>query len=226
MDDRAMRALPVLMPEPMGDAMSEGLVWLANVAIGFCAAPVPPDLYGKKYWNEYRRRDATEMGRLLTEARMKFVLRFVPHVHLDCFVDIGVGGGRFVSETGVHGYDINPFALDWLTQEGRFVDATREPHDVMSFWDSLEHDVDWRLLANCRQWAFVSTPIYLSCEDCLRSKHYKPDGEHRLYFTNNGLIWFMRQHGFEMVAYDNFEVKLGREAIGTYAFRRTKKGPE
>jgi hypothetical protein len=200
-----------------------GLVWLQKPSIGICREPTPDGFYGEKYWKEYKRRDATEMGRLLTEARMKFVARFAAHVHLDDIVDIGVGGGRFVNETGIRGYDINDWAIDWLVQNRRFANVTQEACQAMCFWDSLEHMIEWGpILANCRTWAFVSTPIYFSAEDCIRSKHYKP-GEHVIYFTNHGLIWFMQQHGFELAAFDNFEVKLGREAIGTYAFR--KRGP-
>jgi hypothetical protein len=201
-----------------------GLVWLAKPEIGICREPTPAGLYGRKYWEEYNLRDRTEMGEVLTYARSSFVRLF----HTGQIVDIGIGGGRFVMAWGhkAMGYDVNPFALDWLAARGIFANVTQHPFEAMTFWDSLEHMIEWgHILANCRTWAFVSTPIYLGPEECVRSKHYKP-GEHVIYFTNRGLIWFMQRHGFEMVAYDNFEVKLGREAIGTYAFRRIKKGPQ
>ena len=212
-----------------GDVMDRDrqteVVWRSDVGVGICQRAPDPDLYGKLYWEEYRRRDRTQMGADLTAARIAFVRRFVPWWEL--MVDVGVGGGRFVEETGASGYDVNPFAIDWLKQRDRWHDIHTQPADVFTMFDVVEHSRDWSCLRHCLHFAFVSTPIYLDEADARASRHFKPArGEHVLYLTNNGLKWFMRQHGFEMVAYDNFETRLGRDAIGTYAFRRIKKGPE
>jgi hypothetical protein len=194
----------------------KGLVWLAPLGVGICREPTPPDLYGKKYWEEYRRRDDSDMGRDLTRARIAFVRRF----YNGPVVDVGIGGGRFMEAIGGRGYDINDWALEYLARRDLFANVTQQHFEAMTFWDSLEHMIEWsHILHNCRSWAFVSTPIYLGMEHCLQSKHYKP-GEHVIYFTNAGLCWYMGVHGFELAGYDNFETKLGRDSIMSYAFRR------
>lgn len=51
-------------------------------------------------------------------------------------VDVGIGGGRFITECGAFGFDINPEAVAWLKQIGRFRDPAGK---ALTFWDSLEH---------------------------------------------------------------------------------------
>jgi hypothetical protein len=75
------------------------------------------------------------------------------------------------------------------------------------------------LLANCREWLFLSLPIFRDAEHVLRSKHFKP-AEHCWHFTRDGLLFAMKSCGFTMVSESNVETELGREDIGTFAFRR------
>jgi hypothetical protein len=90
----------------------------------------------------------------------------------------------------------------------------------MTLWDVLEHIPDYRpLLANVRQWLFVSLPIFRDAEHVLRSKHFRTD-EHCWHFSRNGLVYAMKLCGFALVSESSFETDLGREDIGSFAFRR------
>lgn len=132
--------------------------------------------------------------------------------------DIGIGGGAFVQVTDCKGWDVNPLAMAWLKQEGRV--WNQQPIGAMTFWDSLEHIPHPReLLAKCEKFAFISTPIYESAEACLHSKHCKMP-EHLWFFTDKGLTRYMAQSGFTVIAKSHCEESVGREEIGTYAFRR------
>ena len=118
------------------------------------------------------------------------------------------------------GRDVNPKAKEWLGERKALWDLNKHP-DVyaMTFWDSLEHIVEPGVLLACTQWAFISTPIYNSAEHCFHSKHYKP-GEHLWYFTDWGLKRWMAGQGFALIDSNKMEESVGREDIGTYAFRR------
>jgi Methyltransferase domain len=184
--------------------------------MGFCRQE-DVTLYDEVYWAEYRRRDDSEMGQRLTEARLHFVRRYADGSDM---VDVGIGGGRFCSSAQCLGYDVNAHAIAWLKLEDKWFDLRRGEISTATFWDSLEHILDPRdLLRHVRHCAFVSTPIYRDLEDCLRSKHFKP-GEHAYYWTSRGLVLFMGWHGFELLGHDDFETRAGREAIGSFAFRR------
>jgi len=203
-------------------ASSAGLIWLPDPGLGFCRV-VAPAIYGSAYWVEYTQRDASEIGRRLTAGRREFVgsvLGSWPRVDL---VDVGIGGGRFCREADCLGFDVNPLAIEWLQHNDRWFDLGRASIQNACFFDSLEHIVDpTPMLANIREHAFVSTPIYKDMQDCLRSKHLKLNGEHVHYWTRKGLDVFMRWHGFEMVARSEFETWCGREGIESFAFKRVE----
>jgi hypothetical protein len=92
--------------------------------------------------------------------------------------------------------------------------------DAVSLWDVLEHIPDFQpLLANVREWLFLSLPIFRDAAHVLASKHFKPD-EHCWYFTRDGLVVAMNLCGFALVSESIVETELGREDIGTFAFRR------
>jgi hypothetical protein len=75
------------------------------------------------------------------------------------------------------------------------------------------------LLANVREWVFLSLPIFRDAEHALGSKHFRPD-EHCWYFSLEGLVFAMKTCGFELVTHSRIESELGREGIGTFAFKR------
>ena len=53
----------------------------------------------------------------------------------------------------------------------------------------------------------------------VRDPHFRPD-EHCWYFTRDGLMFAMNACGFALVTESSIETELGREDIGTFAFRR------
>lgn len=190
------------------------MVWIPAMGIGW--SPVKSMLYDLDYWETYRARDLTDTGAKLTQARIQWVRRY----YGGPVCDIGIGGGRFVDEMNCSGYDINRHATNWLDAKDKFCNPYDTKVEAATFWDSLEHIPDPSpLLENVRHWAFLSIPIFLDYTHVLRSKHYKP-AEHRWYFTVDGLIYFMKTHGFVWIGQCKMEQDLGREDILTFAFMR------
>lgn len=176
----------------------------------------PPMDYGGDYWQSYIERDATPMGKALTDARVELVRKHFG----GAVVDIGIGGGRFVTESGGFGFDINPKAIEWLKKCDRFVDPYASPVEAVTCWDSLEHIPEPEdLLANVADWLFVSLPIFDGFDHIKESKHYKP-GEHIWYFTDAGFRRWLSRFGFEVIAATDIESQLGREGIMSYAAKR------
>jgi hypothetical protein len=177
-------------------------------------------LYGRDYWEEYRARDQTVFGHMLTTARLEMVQR-----HCKQVVDIGIGGGAFVGQAWaagleVAGSDINEYAIEWLEDHGMLWDGC--PVEAMTFWDSIEHIEDPNRMLQKTQWAFISTPTYEDVGAVLKSKHFKP-GEHLHYWSREGMILYMQERGFELVEMNEMETQLGREGITSFAFRRVNE---
>lgn len=178
--------------------------------------------YDCAYFDKYLGYAETEMGRALTRARLDLVRRYWDGPILD----FGIGCGAFVEAHGnAKGFDVNPAAVDWLLERGRFDDPWRDGFraNVMTFWDSLEHvlEID-RLLDRVDRYAFVSIPIFDSYGDVCASRHFRID-EHYWYFTHNGFIRYMRERGFSLIHANSMETRLGRESIETFVFERVQK---
>lgn len=194
-------------------------MWLPEVGIGYY--PVKPqDMpYDAEYFAKYRRQADTPIGHALTQARIDLVAR-----HYDGeILDVGIGCGQFVeSRLFTVGYDVNPAGIQWLRERGWYRDLYAGNYVACTFWDSLEHIQDpAEAIGHVRQWAFVSLPIYDGAEHVLRSKHFRKD-EHLWYHTDDGLRWWFAQQGFECVEANDMETQIGREGIGSYAFRRVR----
>lgn len=192
------------------------LQWFPALEIGWY--PVEESPYDSAYWNRYREMDNTDCGRDLTDARIKLVDAY----WTGNLVDVGIGGGRFVSTRSVDtkGFDINPDAIRWLRANGKWFDPYECRIPAVSFWDSLEHIHDPApILNNVTSLVFISTPIYTDPDHVLRSKHFRPT-EHCWYFTKPGLIKFMGVYGFRMLEHNIMEQACGREDIGTFVFAR------
>ena len=202
------------MTSALPNGLTDCLLWSEELGMGF--HPRPPMDYSGPYFEKYKALDDTPMGEALTRARVEMVARHCQ----SGVVDIGIGGGRFVTEADCWGYDVNAEAVAWLKARNRYFDIYANATEAICCWDSLEHIPEpEQLLAQVGEWVFVSMPIYLNQWDCLRSKHYKP-GEHLWYWTQSGLIaWFARQ-GFGCVEVNEKESELGREGITSFAFRR------
>lgn len=196
---------------------SEGLVWLPERGMGWLNVTESP--YDAAYFDKYREYAETEMGRAITAARVALVRRHAPDART--VVDVGIGCGAFVEAADCYGYDVNPAGQEWLITRGSWLNPYHNPVDAVTMWDVLEHiEEPERLLETVREWVFVSLPIVPGDgPPPLDWRHLRRD-EHCLYFTRDGLIAFMAEHGFRCVEHGTPESLLGREDIGTFAFRR------
>lgn len=194
--------------------LNSSFVWWPELGIGF--HPKPAMDYQEDYWQKYRQLDNTDVGAALTRSRIDLVRRHFSGVA----VDIGIGGGRFVEESGSLGFDINAQAMEWLDGRGSLCDPYSQEVDAITCWDSLEHIPDpTALLRQVRQWIFVSLPIFSGPDHALKSRHYKP-GEHIWYWTHSGFVNWCAGHGFDLVEHNDAETQIGRDGIMSYAFRR------
>lgn len=190
------------------------LVWMPELGMGYHTGE--PMSYENDYWSKYVDMDNTAMGEELTRVRCKFV----KHHYNGQVVDIGIGAGRFVKESGAKGYDVNVDAINWLRERNLYQDPYKDKVYAITCWDSLEHIPEPEKLINqVKEWVFVSMPIYTSGDDVLQSKHYRPN-EHLWYWTREGLVKWFNRLGFNLVTSDDFETKIGREQIETFAFKR------
>jgi hypothetical protein len=203
------------------------LTWWPEIGIGFYPVEAGIEPYDQEYFDRFGRDAQSFIGRALMAARVAFVAQHCSGP----LVDIGIGAGAFIEARALtaptYGYDVNPAGVGWLKDRGLWVDPYIADHHAISLWDVLEHIQDYpALLANVRQWLFVSLPIFRDVDHAMTSKHFRPT-EHCWYFTKAGLLWAMRREGFELVEENTMETELGREDIGSFAFRRRRnEGPE
>ncbi|HBO3547941.1 TPA: methyltransferase domain-containing protein [Pseudomonas aeruginosa] len=201
------------MTASLPHGLTDCLLWSDELGMGF--HPRPPMDYSGPYFEKYQALDATPMGAALTAARVDMVQR-----HFDGEVlDVGIGGGRFVIESGGKGFDVNEEAVQWLKSRNAYADPYKGVAAI-TCWDSLEHvpDPD-ALVRSVGEWVFVSMPVYKDQADCLKSKHFKP-GEHLHYWSVRGLIGWFAKMNFGCVEINGRESDLGREGITSFAFRR------
>ncbi len=201
------------MTHALPPVLTDCLLWSEELGMGF--HPRPPMDYSGPYFEKYQALDATPMGAALTAARVDMVQR-----HFDGEVlDVGIGGGRFVIESGGKGFDVNEEAVQWLKSRNAYADPYKGVAAI-TCWDSLEHVPDPEaLIRSVGEWVFVSMPVYKDQADCLKSKHFKP-GEHLHYWSVRGLIGWFAKMNFGCVEINERESDLGREGITSFAFRR------
>lgn len=203
---------------PVG--LTNTLLWSEEHGQGFHTAP--PMSYSGDYFAKYQDLDNTKMGAQLTRARLELVGKYVAP---NTVLDIGIGGGRFVQESGGYGYDVSGEAIQWLHKARRHLDPYLPGVNIeaVSCWDSLEHiPQPERLLNVVQRWLFVSMPIYTGLADVLASKHYKP-GEHLHYWTFEGFVAWCGRQGFDLIEVNHAETELGREGITSFAFKRVDR---
>jgi hypothetical protein len=160
------------------------------------------------------------MGRRLNKARVEMVARH----YFGELVDVGIGCGSFVDARRAAGYptlgyDINLTGVRWLEARNLFCN----PYlgcDAASFWDSFEHILRYPdAVFPVRKYIFMSLPIFRDARHAVASKHFRPT-EHYWYWTYDGLVKAMRGLKFELVEDNTIETRIGREDIGSFAFRR------
>lgn len=228
MNAPALAVVPDALPAPV-DAFFErwaagGFVWLPEFGMGRLRVHEAP--YDAAYFEKYQGYAATPMGRGITEGRAHLLRRFVAPFELT--VDVGIGCGDFVDELlglgyQVGGYDVNPAGEAWLRARALWADPYEGTPDALTLWDVLEHIPDpAKLLHRLRigGHVFVSVPVVpADGPPPLDWKHLRRD-EHCWYWTREGFVRWMGAHGFQLLADEDFESRLGREDIGTFAFRR------
>jgi len=201
------------------------LTWWPELGIGYYPVEAGHAPYDRDYFERFDRQAHTDLGRALMRARINFVEQH----YRGTLIDVGVGSGAFIElrqdrRRPTYGYDVNPVGIEWLEDRKLFVDPHMVMFDAATLWDVLEHIPDFQsLIANVREWLFLSLPIFRDAEHALRSKHFRPE-EHCWYFTRDGLVAAMGMCGFGLVTESNIETDLGREDIGTFAFRREING--
>jgi Methyltransferase domain len=197
------------------------LTWWPQLGIGYYPVEAGLAPYDQDYFDNFDRNGRSELGRALMQARFNFVEQH----YRGTLIDVGIGSGAFIEQRRArrrttYGYDVNPAGIAWLEERSLFVDPHMVSFDAATLWDVLEHLPDFQsLLANVSEWLFLSLPIFRDAEHALRSKHFKPD-EHCWYFTRDGLVAAMKMCGFALVSESAIETDLGREDIGTFAFKR------
>lgn len=203
------------MTQNLPRGLTDTFLWSPEKGYGWHSRPAMR--YEGQYFAHYQKLDATPMGGLLTRARIELVGKYCkPNETLD----IGIGGGRYVQESGGNGYDVCDDAVKWLEEFERYVDPYVAPVSAITCWDSLEHIPEpEKLLANVRDWLFVSIPLCESAEEWQASKHFKP-GEHLWLFSLQGFIQWCAEQGFECIEVNHAETELGREGITSFAFKR------
>jgi len=192
---------------------------------GYGYFPVDPEdwPYDASYFAKYVGYGQSALGKEITQIRKRIVEQHIPNG--ETILDFGIGSGDFVKalrEEGrnVYGYDVNGTAIEWLMKQGLYKRPVSQVY-AMTFWDSFEHiPRPDKIMFNIQRYVFMSIPIFKDRNDALKSKHFRRD-EHYWYFTHEGLVEFMRMHGFKLEWHGEPESAVGRECIRSYTFTRT-----
>jgi hypothetical protein len=198
------------------------LLWLPERGIGYYTVVDNP--YDQSYFDKYVSYALTPLG----ERLLNFRLEFVRQCTAGLLLDVGIGCGAFVEERNRRGsptlgFDVNPVGIQWLKDRDWWGDyRERDTVENVSLWDVLEHmEEPTALLNKVTGYVFCSLPIFQNADHVLKSKHFRRD-EHRWYFTEQGLMGWMRDSGFICVGRSDEETRLGREDILTFAFGKDR----
>lgn len=208
-------------PRDLGKVLGESFLWYDRIGVGWYPVKTGNKPYDSAYFERFRRQADSEIGRNLMRARVEFVARH----HRGQLCDIGIGSGAFIEarqnrQQITFGWDVCRDAIEWLDSRSILVDPNLVPFPALSMWDVLEHIPDFsRTLENSTEWFFASLPIFKGPMHALHSKHFRTD-EHCWYFTRDGLVFVMDAFGFDLAEENSEEVAIGREDIGSFAFKR------
>lgn len=188
-----------------------------------------PFHYGKIYWEKYIGYEGKPIANRINSARIRLVRKYCKPDPL--ILDVGIGSGEFIKTSDrlieTMGYDVNPYAVNWLLAEAKFFDPYRRNpghfHGI-SLWDVFEHLEDPGALLerlSPGQYVFVSIPIFANLRtDLFQSKHYRPKGEHVTYWEQQGLIDYFGKMGFWFKEVSFAETAAGRENISSFVFQK------
>lgn len=181
--------------------------------------------YDQAYYDQFKERYYTDIGRKLHTWRRAFV---ECHAVDGKILDFGCGYGGLVVDdlTGNwYGFDIMPCVKERLG-ELRFDNVpTFSDYSTICMFDVFEHLVlpvhRLQLIAPGTQ-LVITIPCWEHWDDMdaiAEWKHYRP-GEHLLYTSQQGFVAFMQSHGFEWVLSTNYESFIGRQDVVTFIFRK------
>lgn len=197
--------------EDLTYAMRDGIAWQTDL-MSTCP-------YDDAYFEKCLKNDESLIASELNAGRIAMVAR---HIGGNRVCDVGIGGGAFVrARPNTWGYDINPKAAAWLAMQG-LLGMRLEDFAGLTFWDTLEHLPQPEVYLDrvqLNQYVFCSLPVFQDLAHIKKSKHYRP-GEHLLYFTEFGFLFYMMRQGFLFLEVNDFESRAGREGIKSFAFRR------
>jgi hypothetical protein len=181
--------------------------------------------YGDSYWKNYLNIEETETAQLLNGFRKDISTKYATTI-----LDVGIGSGAYLKTlTGKkYGFDVNPFAIEWLKENNIFHDPYNDDNssiDGFCSWDVIEHipnPNEFLAVLPTKAFIFISLPVFANLERIQFSKHYKPN-EHLQYFTTPGLIKFMEMSGFTVLELSNEESKIGRENVITIVAQKNDR---
>lgn len=177
--------------------------------------------YGAEYFNKCAGYEGQDIANAINRGRVELVAKH--YCPVSNVLDIGIGSGEFIKKRpNTWGYDINQTAALWLKKNSLWSNSIMA-FDAFTMWDVIEHvptPADYFNKMPIGAWLFTSIPIFHDLTRIRESKHYRPD-EHLYHFTESGFIAWMRMHGFDTHAVEDFETRAGRESIRSFALRKS-----
>jgi len=163
--------------------------------------------YDHAYVARYEDYPQAELSRIRASLMMKYVGDF------KTICDVGFGTGAFLAEIGrvnpsatLHGFDVSPYPPpDFVKVESNWQE---KEWDVVTFFDSLEHFVDFPKVH--AKFVVVSVPWFHSCNGnkwFLEWKHRRP-GEHLWHFNSATLPSVFEKMGMRKIYCGNPEDKI------------------
>jgi hypothetical protein len=177
-------------------------------------------VYDEPYYAKCLSYEDQAIALAINAGRIQLVNRRVGSLARVC--DIGIGSGEFIKKRPqTFGHDVNPVALQWLTDQGKRAQDLGA-FGAYTFWDVIEHVPEpetYFRQVKLHARLFTSIPIFDTLDAIRSSRHYRP-GEHLYYFCRDGFLEWMDEHGFAVLEIADFETAAGRESILSFAFRR------
>jgi hypothetical protein len=170
------------------------------------------ELYDSGYFQKHKKYAHTETDVALQDCRVNFDIRNVPEIERGEILDFGCGNGSFLKALdgnfGVkHGFDINPYECQTR------IDYLLRRHDVVTFWDSLEHvESPSSILKGLNtKYVFITVPSIddIGSGEITAWRHYRPH-EHIHYFNYASLSALLESCGYEVIDHNYAESEVRR----------------
>lgn len=188
----------------------------------------PREQYNGSYFEEFRKRAESDVGRRIYAFRKSFAETFA---NPGPILDFGCGYAAIVCEDESdrwRGYDVMKPTIEKL---GDKYASDVWKFDTICMFDVLEHLADpVAFLSKARPGTrlIVTVPCWDRWDELERLadwKHFKP-GEHLLYASARGLVGMLRSlAGYKLLDHNCFEDTFGREDSHTFVFERCSMSP-